>query len=169
MNGHPGGEEHTRRMIELAGLPTGASVLDLGAGAGEAVRLLRSLGHDAKGIDLAPRGENVTQGDLLHMPYPGGSFDAVLSQCAFCVSGDVDGALREAYRLLKHGGALLLSDVWFTDAKAAAEAAGFTVLHREDMTDSWREYYFDAIWRGEVCTVPVKGKCTYEMLIGRKG
>ena len=26
MNGHPGGEEHTRRMLELAGLPAGARV-----------------------------------------------------------------------------------------------------------------------------------------------
>ena len=169
MNGHPGGEEHTRRMIEIAGLRPGASVLDLGAGAGDAVRLLNSLGYDARGIDLAPRGENVAQGDLLHTPYPGGSFDAVLSQCAFYVSGDADGALREAYRLLKTGGVLLLSDVWFTDAAKAAGAAGFTVVHRENMTDIWREYYIDAIWRGEVCTVPVKGKCTYEMLIGRKG
>ena len=169
MNGHPGGEEHTRRMIELAGLPAGASVLDLGAGAGDAVRLLHALGYEAKGIDLAPRGENVTQGDLLHTPYPDGSFDAVLSQCAFCVSGDADAALREAYRLLKRGGVLLLSDVCFTDVTKAAETAGFTVVHREDMTDTWREYYIEAIWRGESCTVPVKGKCTYEMLIGRKG
>ena len=156
-------------MIELAGLPAGASVLDLGAGAGDAVRLLCALGYDARGIDLAPRGENVTRGDLLHTPYPDGSFDAVFSQCAFCVSGDADGALREAYRLLKRGGALLLSDVWFTDAAKAVGAAGFTVVHREDMTAAWREYYIEAIWRGESCTVPVKGKCTYEMLIGRKG
>ena len=44
MKGHPGGEAHTRRMTELAALPGGARVLDMGAGAGEGVRLLRSLG-----------------------------------------------------------------------------------------------------------------------------
>ena len=44
MNGHPGGIEHTRRLLELAALPAGASVLDMGAGAGETLALLRSLG-----------------------------------------------------------------------------------------------------------------------------
>ena len=44
MNGHPGGTEHTRRMIALADLPEGACVLDMGAGSGEAVRLLRAAG-----------------------------------------------------------------------------------------------------------------------------
>ena len=34
MNRHPGGEEHTRRMLALAALPAGSRVLDLGAGAG---------------------------------------------------------------------------------------------------------------------------------------
>ena len=33
MNGHPGGAEHTRHMLELADLPAGAGVLDMGAGA----------------------------------------------------------------------------------------------------------------------------------------
>ena len=53
MRSHPGGEEHTRRMLKLAELAPGASVLDLGAGAGEAVALLRALGYKARGIDRA--------------------------------------------------------------------------------------------------------------------
>ena len=85
MKGHPGGEAHTRRMIELAALPGGARVLDMGAGAGEGVRLLRSLGLDVRGIDLEPRGEGVERGDLLHTPCPDAGFDAVLSQCAFFI------------------------------------------------------------------------------------
>ena len=59
MKGHPGGPEHTRRMLALAGLSPGARVLDMGAGAGESVQLMRSLGLDAVGIDLEPRGEAV--------------------------------------------------------------------------------------------------------------
>ena len=35
MNGHPGGIEHTRRMLMLADLPAGARILDMGAGSGE--------------------------------------------------------------------------------------------------------------------------------------
>ena len=83
MNGHPGGIAHTRRMIALAALPKGASVLDMGAGGGEAIRLLQALGYDAKGIDLAPRDGEVAQGDFLRLPHPDECFDAVLSQCAF--------------------------------------------------------------------------------------
>ena len=88
MKSHPGGAEHTRRMLELSSLPEGAAVLDMGAGAGETLELLRERGFAARGIDLAPRSEAVEQGDLLRVPFPDGSFDAVISQCAFFISGD---------------------------------------------------------------------------------
>ena len=169
MKGHPGGLEHTRHMLDLAELQAGASVLDMGAGAGEALALLRELGFDAKGIDLEPRSEAVERGDFLHTPYPDGRFDAVLSQCAFFVSGDQKGALREAYRLITPGGLLLLSDVFFEDPAALLRDAGFSVLRAEDMTALWRAYYLEALWRddGPVCEIP-HGKCTYWLLTGRK-
>ena len=169
MNRHPGGEAHTRRMLELAELPTGASVLDMGAGGGETVALLRALGYDAEGIDLSPRSPLVKQGDLLHTAYPDGSFDAAVSQCAFFVSGDQPGALREAYRLLRPGGKLLLSDLFFEDPAALFRAAGFEILCAEDMTDAWRDYYLEALWRGDApcCEIP-RGKSSYWLLIGRK-
>ncbi len=169
MNGHPGGLEHTRHMLELAALPVGASVLDLGAGAGETLTMLRDLGCAAEGIDLAPRSGAVKQGDFLRTPYPDSSFDALLSQCAFFVSGDQAGALREAWRLLKSGGTLLLSDVFLAEPQPLLEQAGFTLLHAENMTAAWREHYLEALWRGEDCgcTLP-RGKSSYWLLIGRK-
>ncbi len=169
MKGHPGGEAHTRRMIALADLSEGARVLDMGAGAGEAVKLLRALGFEAYGIDLEPRGEDVEKGDFLATDFPDGSFDAVLSQCAFLVSGDQAGALREAHRLLRLGGKLLLSDVFFEAPEALLAAAGFAVLRAEDMTALWREYYLEALWRDETpcCAIP-RGKCEYWLIIGRK-
>ena len=169
MNAHPGGAAHTHRMLELAALHPGACILDLGAGAGETLDLLRSLGYVAEGIDLAPRSDTVQEGNLLHTGLPDESCDAVISQCAFWVSGDVPGALRESYRLLRSDGVLLLSDVEFEPLRPMAEAAGFHILYEEDMTSLWKEYYIEAIWRGDplCCELPRK-KCRYRLLIGRK-
>ena len=169
MNSHPGGEAHTRRMLELAALTQGTRILDMGAGAGETLRLLRGSGYDAVGIDRSPRAPEVLQGDFLRTSFPDGSFDAVLSQCAFFASGDQAAALREAKRLLKPGGKLLLSDLFFDDPAALLRAAGFTLLRSEDLTPLWREYYFDALWRGDApcCEVP-RGKSSYWLLIAQK-
>ena len=169
MNRHPGGEAHTRRMIQLAALPAGARVLDLGAGAGEAVALLRALGYEAEGLDLRPRADRVRQGDLLHTGLEDESFDGILSQCAFFLSGDVPGALREAARLLKPGGRLLLSDVFFVPPEPLLAAAGFALLHREDMTPQWRDYYLEALWREDTpcCDIP-RGRCRYWLLIAER-
>lgn len=170
MNRHPGGEEHTRRLLALAALPPGARVLDLGAGEGAAVALLRSLGYEAEGLDLAPRSDSVRAGDLLHAPYPDGSFDAVLSECAFFVSGDQRGAVYEAARLLKAGGKLLLADVFFAPPREVLAGTGLTILAQEERTAAWKEYYIEALWAGTAADCPApKGKCSYYLLVARKG
>ena len=167
MLGHPGGETHSRYLIELAFLDAPCKWLDMGAGDGETVRLLRSLGYEARGIDLAPRGEDVQQGDYLHAPYADGSFDGIISQCSFYVSGDVPGALCEASRLLRKGGKLVFSDVTGNVVGLLNDCrqAGFAVRHMEDMTDQWKEYYIEALWKEEtVCTLPGK-KVSYVLFI----
>ncbi len=175
---HPGGTAHTLRLLERAesaGLAPGAGILDLGAGDGGTVRLLRERGYEALGLDLNPAPEDVSlphavlKGNFLHAPFPEGRFDAVISQCAFYVSGDPVRALEESFRLLKAGGLLLLSDVAFDPLRSQAEAAGFRVLWEEDMTPLWKEYYIEALWQGvPLCDTVSKKKCAYTALVCRK-
>ena len=96
MLGHPGGEAHTRHMIGLAQMPPGSRWLDMGAGDGGTVRLLRDLGYCAQGIDLEPRGKDVLGGNYLESPWQDSFFDGIISQCSFYVSENVPDALKEA-------------------------------------------------------------------------
>lgn len=167
MLGHPGGDTHTKYLIELAFLDAPSRWLDMGAGNGDAVRLLRSLGHTASGIDLAPLGADVETEDYLSAPYEDGSFDGILSQCSFYVSGNVPQALKEAGRLLRKGGKLVFSDV--TEDVVALlnqiRAAGFSVRHMEDLTEIWKEYYLEALWKEENVCLPRGKKMTYILFV----
>ena len=165
MNGHPGGEKHTAYMAELAFLPEGSRWLDLGAGDGSAVRYLRSAGYEAEGLDLSPRGEDVKKGDFLHTEYPGSSFDGILSQCSLYACGNPPEALKEAARLLRKGGKLVFSDVCFDVVALLNQVrqAGFAVRHIDDLTDQWREYYLEALWREE--NVPTGKNCSYVLMV----
>ena len=167
MLGHPGGEKHSRYLIELAFLDPGSKWLDMGAGDGSAVRLLRSLGYGAEGIDLDPRGKDVVRGNYLHSPWQDDFFDGILSQCSFYVSGDVSGALTEAARLLRKGGKLVFSDVTENVVGLLNDCrqAGFAVRHLEDLTEDWKEYYLEALWtQDDVCLKPGK-KFSYVLFV----
>ena len=48
---HPNGENMTKELIALSGISAKSRILDMGAGDGETVTLLRSLEYDALGID----------------------------------------------------------------------------------------------------------------------
>ncbi len=167
MLGHPGGEAHSRYLIELSFLEPGSKWLDMGAGDGSTVRLLRELGHKAEGIDLVPRGEDVAQGDYLHAPYADNTFDGIISQCSFYVSGDVPGALREAGRMLRKGGKLVFSDVTEDVVKLLnhCRQAGFAVRHLEDLTDQWKEYYLEALWSQDNVCLPQGRKVSYVLFV----
>ncbi|MCI1822094.1 class I SAM-dependent methyltransferase [Megasphaera sueciensis] len=174
MNRHPGGDEHTKEMLRLASVTVPARILDMGAGDGQTVRLLRNLGFYAQGIDLISS-TDVTGGDFLHTPYDAGSFDVILSQCSFFVSGRIQEAFAEAYRVVKLHGFLLYSDVGIRNSQGPIDSvvnAGFHVICFQDMTDIWRRYYAECLWRGKdisklYCPIPGK-KYGYYMLICRK-
>ena len=138
-----------------------------GSGKSTAMKFLEDAGFVPVGIDLTSRSGRVTAGDFLHTPYESGSFDGVLSQCSFYVSADVPGALKEAARLLRKGGELVFSDV--TEDVVAllsqVRAAGFAVRHLEDLTELWREYYLEALWREDVSCPAMPRKVSYVLFV----
>ena len=79
MNRHPGGEAQTLYLLENIEWKKEMKALDLGAGEGDTIRILKSLGMDAHGVDLFPRGSDVETGDFLHLQYPSDSIDLCIS------------------------------------------------------------------------------------------
>ena len=176
MNRHPGGEEQTLHLLKSIELKKGMKALDLGAGEGETVRILKSFGVNVHGVDLSPRSGDVENGDFLHLQYPSDSMDLCISQCAFFVSRDQKKALSESWRVLKKGGFLLLSDLDTGKLSEMMKQIGFTILLQEDQTALWREYYLEAIWTDSFCCEEYQllqkeyrgTKLGYTMVVGRK-
>lgn len=111
------------------GLPeTGASVLDVGCGAGvDAIAAARFAGPQGSvaGLEFSPdmlarAGENIrlcgtgnvtlAQGSAENLPFADASFDMLISNGVFNLVQDKARALAEAFRVLKSGGRLQVAD-----------------------------------------------------------
>lgn len=148
----------------IASLRAGETVLDLGSGAGfDCFLAAREVGSDGRviGVDMTPemiekaRG-NVARndatnvefrlGEIEHLPVADGAVDVIISNCVVNLSPDKPQVFTEAYRALRPGGRLAISDVVLTarlpadvrmdpDSLSACVAGASPIAELESMLD----------------------------------
>lgn len=122
----PGEFRITDAGLDIAKLPRGGRVLDIGCGYGETVNHLNQLGLKAEGIDMSLTkisdakakypGINVKYGDGEFLDdYMSFTFDGVLMECSLSLINQPDESLHEVYCVMKKGGKLIISDLYEID------------------------------------------------------
>ena len=141
VEGEDGGQRHSAKLVALARIRPGASVLDVGGGYGEpSLAAARVAGRNGRVVctDISPgllafareraseAGlDNIEfiEADAEQLDFEAGSFDAIVSRAVLMFLPDVAGTLTRLRSFLKPGGRLAAS-VWGDRSKVQFAAAG---------------------------------------------